>query len=300
VGVGRYIAVSPFYVGFESGYFKEAGIDVEVEQETSSVQTIPLMAGGKLDVCLHALSPALVNAVARGARLRIVAGREVTTSSCRNIGQVYVRKQMFPEGIRDLRPLRGKKVAVTAGAGLVQFCCDMLLEHAGMRSSDVAITSMSGAEGLAALRSGAVDAFVANTTDWSQRMEALQFAMGPALADVLPGYQYSHIVFGRRLLDQDVRFGARFLQAYLRGAREFIQGATPAYMVEFLASNGLDARSFRPECRDTFVRDGSIRTGDLQRFIHWAVVRGYCATELGPAALIDTRFLEAIPGASRG
>jgi len=294
VGVGRYLVASPFYVGYESGYFREAGFDLDVEPETDAAQTIPLMAGGKLDVLFHSPGPALFNAVARGARLRIVAGRDLAAPSCHTIGQIYVRRQMFPQGIRDLRPLRGKKIAVPAGAGLLQFCLDMLLEHAGMRASDVVSTTMSAAECLAALPTGAVDAFVANSTDWSQRMDALQFAAGPGLADVLPGFQYSHIVFGPRLLDTDVAAGAHFLRAYLRGALEYAQGKTPDYLVKFFASNGLDLKRFRPECRDTFVHDGSIRAGDLRRFIHWAVARGLCDTELDPAALIDTRFLERL------
>jgi len=296
VAVGPYLTMSPFYVGYEFGYFTDAGFDVELKTGIGSVQLIPLAAGGEVDVCFLSQSPPFLNAVAKGARIKIVAGRDKAMSTCRGTGTVYVRQREFPNGISDLRLLRGKKVALTGTlGGHTHFVLDVLLEHFGMRPDDVQVLEMrQKAECIAALRSGAVDALVSDSTDLRPLQATLQLTTGPELADVLPGYEYSYIMFGRRLLDADVRTGANFLAAYLRGAREYLNGKTPAFMDEFARSSGLDPKVVRAECRDRFVHDGSIKVEDLRYYIRWAAAKGYCPAGLDPAACIDMRFLAAM------
>lgn len=300
VSVGPYINMCPFYWGYESGYFAGAGFDIQVVQSIGSTQAIPLAAGGRLDVCFLAQSPPLLNAVARGARIRIVAGRDVASATCRPIGAVYARRRAYPNGLRDLRVLRGKKVAVSGNlGGATHFALDLLLERAGIRTSDVETVGLGTGEGLAALRSGAVEAYVASATDYTQVMDTLQLAPGPSLGDVLPGFQYSHILFGSALLDGDVGVGARFLAVWLRSAREFAAGSSPKFMDEFAKANDLDPKAVRGGCRGGLLLDGAIRTKDLQFYIDWAARKGFCPAGLKAATCVDGRFLAAVERSAR-
>jgi NitT/TauT family transport system substrate-binding protein len=297
VSVGPYVAMCPFFVGYEAGYFAEAGFDIEVQREPGSVQVIPLIAGGRIDVCFLGDHPSLLNAIARGARIRIVAGRELASATCHPVGAVYVSRKSFPNGIRNLRPLKGARVAVVGSLGAIaHYALDALLAHDGMRPDDVQAERMGAAESVAALRAGGVAALVSRGSDLDALPDSLQLSRGPVFANVQPGFQFSWIVFGRGLLDGDAQTGARFLRAYLRGASDFLKGRTPAFMDELARSQGLDPKVVRAGCRDTFVHDGAIRVPDLQRFVRWAVAKGYCPGTLDAAALIDTRFLAAMNG----
>src|SRR5262245_34087193 len=100
------LTMCPFYVAYESGYFAVAGLDIELVKEMGTAQSLPLLAGGQLDASLTAFGPPVVNAIARGARVRVVAGREITSASCGSAGTLFVNGKRFPNGIRNLAELR--------------------------------------------------------------------------------------------------------------------------------------------------------------------------------------------------
>jgi hypothetical protein len=62
-------------------------------------------------------------------------------------------------------------------------------------------------------------------------------------------------------------------------------------MDDFARVNKLDPERTRAVCRDFFTPDGSIQTGELDRFIAWAGKKGYIAAPIKVADLVDTRFL---------
>jgi NitT/TauT family transport system substrate-binding protein len=296
VAASPYLVSSPFYVSYEGGYFTDAGLDVQLMRELPSLQSIPLLAAGKQDVGFVGLSAGLLNAVARGARVRIVAAREIASPSCDLTGMVYVRSSEFPNGIRDMRPLRHRRVSITSTTAAWMLGLDKMLESAGMSRSDVEIRVLSANERVAALRAGSVDAIVVTSMDMTPMLKTWQIAPGPGMADVLPGFQCAFLVFGARLLDGDVRNGALFLRAYLRGLRDFLAGKTPAFLGEFARSNGLDPKLVQAGCRDAYEHDGKIHLNDIQAFIDWATSHGDITHPMSAQSAVDTRFLEALQG----
>jgi len=300
VSVVPFMSMAPFFTAYEAGYFADAGFDVEVDREPASMQAIPLLAGGRLDVSFLSDDSGLLNAVARGARVRIVAGRELASPDCHPIGAVYVRRESFPHGLSSMKPLRGAKIAVGGGIGaLSEYALDVLLEHDGMSRDDVQAMRMPRPQAAAALVSGAVAGFVAGGTEVVAFPQAFEFETGPVMARIQPGFQYSWIVFGSRLLEGDVATGARFLSAYLRGANEYRKGRTPAFVDELAKSQGMDPKVLRSFCRESSEPDGAIHLADLERFVRWAIGRGMCPATLQASALVDGRFLAAMNGGSK-
>jgi NitT/TauT family transport system substrate-binding protein len=283
----------PFYVAYESGYFRDAGFDVEVVKDMGSAQSLPLLAGGKLDVGFAGMVPAVVNAVVRGARVRLVAGRELVSPSCGTAGTVFLSREVFPHGVRSMRQLKGARIGVTDSSPRTSFWLDTLLQHEGMRLSDVVMRKMPYHEEVAALHAGGIDALVSPETDLNAELGPLGLLAGPSTANLLPNFQFSYIVFGRRLLDGRVETGARFLRAYFRGASDFLGGRTPRFLDDYANQNNLDAKLLRQACRATFERDGTIHLGDLRRYTQWMAAHDLCPANVDPAALVDTRFLEA-------
>jgi NitT/TauT family transport system substrate-binding protein len=294
VALSPLLTMSPFYTGYEAGYFRDAGFDLQLTSELPGVQSISLLSAGKVEVSFGGLSTGLMNAVGRGARIRIVAGREISSPACNLHGRIYVRTKDFPNGIQDMRPLRQRKIAVSSGTVTTLFSLDKLLEKSGMSRADVQVLPMQPSERLAALRAGGVSAFLSSATDLNPMLRDLQIAPGPSIADVLPNYQYSFILFGARLLSGDVRTGAAFLRAYFRGARDYLAGKTPAFMDEFAKSNGLDPKLVRAGCRDSFEHDGRIHLNDMQLVLDWAASQGYIPHPMSAQSLVDTRFLDAL------
>jgi len=288
-GVQPFPGMSVFYLGLERGYFRDAGLDIQTEVLTSGSQVSSALASGQLDAALNSSGPGMFNLVARGGPLRIVMGREVISPVCGDAAVVYARKKVFPEGTGDIRRWIGKHFSTGNKTGLGEYFLDTILTSAGLDPKKIQRTSLSAAEAAAAITSGAIDA-VLNATNLrlglDSRPEIVRETAGATAIDQL---QYSYVYFGPRLLAADPAIGASVLRAYLRASREFVTGATPQFLKDYVTSKGLNS-SVLQECRSSFTPDGSIETKDLQVAIDWAVSRQYVEKGLSAESVIDRRF----------
>ncbi len=289
--------MAPFYLAQESGYFREAGLDLELQSVEEGYQTVALLAGGKLDVAFSSITSSLISAIGSGAEVRIAAGLRYLDSDCADTGTLYGSRARFPHGLDRLdalkRELRGKRVALNSRGNAHEFYLDTILEAAGMTESDIRIVPARFSEAVAAVRNGRVDAFISPEQFSLQNIAASpDLIRGVAVAQVLPGFQYSFVNFGEGLLHADPDIGARFLRAHLKGVRDFQDGRTPRYLDEFARSNGLDVDRARASCRGNCPLDGSIRRDSIRRMAEWFVRKGYCSRSVDDEQIVDIRFLD--------
>jgi NitT/TauT family transport system substrate-binding protein len=171
-------SIAPLYVAYENGYFEQLGLKVKLTEIRGAGQTVPLLASGALDACFTSISPALITAVARRARLRIVAGRESLSQSCGEYGVLYGRRGAFPGGLTDLRQLRGKRISQYRPGSTSDFALDIVLESVGMSKKDVTVLHLGQPEALAAILGGRLDAL--DLTSRAGLAHAKGSAIGPA------------------------------------------------------------------------------------------------------------------------
>ena len=86
-----------FYVAKAKGFYSQAGLNVVIDQGQGSFSNVQLAAAGKADI-VHAASPAMIQAVAQGAKLTMIA------SFIQSSGSGIITK---PE-IRTVQDLAGK------------------------------------------------------------------------------------------------------------------------------------------------------------------------------------------------
>lgn len=293
ISAARRLSMSSLYLALESGYFRQLGLDVRVHNIGNSSEALPLLAGGGVDVFFHTVTPSFINAVAKGARVKIVASREIASSTCGHFGSIYGTRESFPGGLADLKHLKGKRIAIGRTIGLTEFALDLHLLNVGLSRNDVDVVLMRHPDAVAALVGGEVDAIVSHEeydTDLAGVSSRIIRSIG--LAEILPNFQYSFVAYGRTLLDGNPGPGSKFLAAYLRAAREFLGGKTPRFMEDFSRSNGLDVDAVLRGCRETFVPDGRIDLKSLEYYVNWAAKKGYCPMPVEAAQLVDTRFLD--------
>jgi ABC-type nitrate/sulfonate/bicarbonate transport system substrate-binding protein len=191
--------------------------------------------------------------------------------------------------------LKGKRVATGPAIGLAEFVLDAHLAGAGLSTKDVTTVSLDFRQNVAALLGGGIDAMVV-TDDFDRDLRSLsaEFVHSRGLAEIYPGFQHSNIQFGATMLTADPHRGARFLSAYLRGAREFARGRTPKFMEQFARANGLDVKRTVTGCRNTFTLDGAINLNSLRLFADWAARRKYIPRRIEVSELVDDRFLRMV------
>jgi ABC-type nitrate/sulfonate/bicarbonate transport system substrate-binding protein len=288
VSLAERLTLASAYLAEESGYFRDAGFELDIVR-FSNTQVIPLLAGGRVDVAFGGLPASFINAVANDQRTRIVAGREYVNPDCGEAFSLYARREVFGDGPIDAGKLRGKRFAVRS-AGITEYVLDAFLDDSGMSREDVETVDLSVREAILALASGRIDAIL--DTEFARSAEAVspQIVKVWRFADARPGYQYSFVLFGQRLLD-DVEAGARFLAAYLKAGQDFLAGKTPRFMLDFAATHGLDVDETVSQCRDTFAVDGAIDEPSIRKTVAWHARHGRVPKPVEPSALCDTRFV---------
>ena len=286
------LTVAPLYVALEQGYFAGRGLRIETVEFHGS-QAIPLLAGGKLDVSLGVISPTLVNAVARGARVRIVAGRQRASVECGDFSMLLARKELFPDGVFDLRRLKGKRIAVGRPGSISSFAIDLELRGAGLTRNDVTFVYMGYPEIASALASGAIDAGTM-VNDMHVDVSVLDDVVlrGPGIGACFPNYQYTFILFGKRMLAADPAYGAAFLAAYLRGNRDFLAGKMPKFALELAKTEHLDLPRVPPGCSHMFSPAGEIDRPSLEAYLDWIVREGFADRPVSANDVVDERFLD--------
>jgi hypothetical protein len=287
-----YVTSFPIYVAQEAGYFEAAGLDVILQENPTATTTTALLAGGEVDVGFNAIHPSYLNLIARGARMRYVAGREIATPLCRGRLTLYGAAAAFPNGLNDVTQLAGKRVAVTRQANIGEFSLDSMLAGVGLTAGDLNLSYLREADAAAALVGGHLDAMIASQMEKDLSFLSGKILSGPSLADTLRNFQFSFVLFGQKLLEGDPETGTVFLLAYLKGARDFLEGATADYVDTFAAAHNLDPSLIREGCRQTFTPDGRIDPKSFEQFIEWGIQKGYCDVEVADAELFETRFID--------
>lgn len=295
VSVGDRITMAPIYLAHERGYFREAGLDVELVVSRQSRDALTLLAGGEFDAALFSMTPATPNAIARGARIRVVAGRETLTPGCSDNGALHYREARYPRGLDDAAAWPGSRIA-TSGDGLNNlFYVDEVMKGLGVEKRRVEIQKMGFEESFAALAGGHIDmsigggrpAYLAGGLPKGvKRSDIVERVVGE--------YQYSHVLFGRGLLDAPVERGAAFLRAYLKGAAGWVAGETPRFVDVFARDNKLDVEVIKRSCRSSVSTTGQITHAHMERWLRWAVENRHIEQPVTAGKIADTRFIDAV------
>lgn len=282
-----------FYLADELGYFADEGLEIEVIKPPLAAGIYVLLSGGEADATITSISAGLINAIGQGSRARIAAGRLRLTPGCGDAGRLFGSRQAFPEGFQSLQLLRGKRIAVNSAGGPQNFYLDVFLRTAGLTRADLDVQTLGVYEAAVLLGSGRLDAMVSLGEDIALSSTRGQYVEGPVVSDLLPGFMYSYLTFGRSLLDGDLAVGRAFLRACLRGTRSYVSGTIPRFLEEFARTNQLELPALLAMCRRSFVLDGSIDLDDIQRFAAWSAAQGMSPEEYQAETLIDGRFLDA-------
>jgi NitT/TauT family transport system substrate-binding protein len=282
------IANAPLFIADEEGFFAREGIKLEfVTLSTNSTQNIPALEQEKVDAIAAQLNVGFFNAVAKGARSRNVVDRgHVDPRSCDFTG-IIGRGSLFTSDDPPADQLRGRRFAVNP-VGASGYLLARYLSSKGMTNSDVTFVTLPDNVQLQALQRGSIDA---------------EFATEPLLTPSLrgnhliapgnkytPGLQYSFIVFGPSLLVTHRDLGQRFINAYLRGVRQYNQGKTSRNLDIISRRVRLNADTARSLCWAPIRNDGALDTPSLQEFQKWGVQQGYQIRTLSDSEFIDSEF----------
>jgi NitT/TauT family transport system substrate-binding protein len=208
---------SPFFVGLEKGYYKDAGFDIDIQPATGSGFVITAVDSGKADYGM-AESASIVQAVAKGAKVKsFMVFTDISTSGLASL-----------EPYKTLDSLKGKRIAASQ-TDSARVILPILLDRAKIDQASVQWLAADPGVYSSLLLSGQTDLFTASIDGDVPALEKVAAPRGKTVyfssfAD------WGYDVFGYLLIAKDAS-----LASDPEGARRFAEATRKA--VEYSIAN---------------------------------------------------------------
>lgn len=142
----------PLTIAERRGFFKEQGLNVEINDFGGGSQSLQALVGGSVDVVTGAYEHT-IRMQARGQDIRAVV------ELGRFPGIVLAVRASLADKVKKPADLKGMKIGVTAPGSSTNFFANFLLAKDGVQPEDVSFIGVGGgASAVAAIKQGGIDA----------------------------------------------------------------------------------------------------------------------------------------------
>jgi NitT/TauT family transport system substrate-binding protein len=157
VGVLRLQSSAPVFIAEDKGYFREAGLDVELKFFDAAQPIAVATTSGDVDFGITAFTAGLYNLAGKGT-LKVIGGMSREKAGYPLIGY-FASNKAYEAGLKTPKDLAGKRVAVTQVGSSFHYSLGLLADKYGFKVSDVTIVPLQSlSNAAAALKGETVDA----------------------------------------------------------------------------------------------------------------------------------------------
>lgn len=296
VAILPYLSFAPFFVAIQEGYFEKQGLEVELIK-LSPREIIPALALGQVDVSAGLVSAGLLNTIAKGGQVKIVADKGYIDpgAGCAIIA-VVARPSLVESGeLARAGGFEGRVINVWPASWL-EYYLEKTLAAASLSLSDMTVKVVPVQARQDALAKGALDLTVANEPWVTRFVKAGNKTVLTPVEVVLPDSQYAVTLFGPNFLEKDRDAGRRFMVAYLEAVRQYNQGKNERNIKALASNTRLDPEFLKDVCWPALRGDGRINVESILDFQAWASEKKLIEKELTENQFWDGSFIEFAVG----
>ena len=283
---------APYYIALEKGYFKDLGLDVQMQPLQGGSDAVIQLSSGSFDVAAGGAGVGFWNAVDRGVKFVVVAPLHTETSH--QATPMVTSKANFDNGkITKVADLKGKKVAVNAKGSATDYWLDSALKTGGLSIKDIDYQVVAFADVSAALTNGAIDAAMLGEPLVTQAEDK---GLIVRIADnFIPNFQVTSVYYNQDFVKNHPDAAKNFLIAFLKGCRD-LQGNgfkddTNAKIIEKYTKVPAEVmkRSATPTCEP----NGALHVDDFMKLQSFFLARGDLtyAKPIDFQALVDPSYV---------
>ncbi|HWU64795.1 MAG TPA: ABC transporter substrate-binding protein [Ensifer sp.] len=205
------------FVGMKMGFFKEEGIEIESVFYKSGSEIAPALATGQVDAAITTSGAALFNALARGAKITLVAEALAPEPSAPGGDPtgIVVRSGLIKDPAAPAKDLAGKTFATTAPGQILDIMLKTYLHKIGLKAADVKIVGMPMPDVIPALSNGAIDGAIVIDPFMSTLSASGKATIVARSADILPNASQAFIALSDKMMQQP-DLSKRFVRGYLK------------------------------------------------------------------------------------
>ena len=157
VGVLRLSSSAPVFIAQDKGYFKEAGLDIELKFFDAAQPIAVATTSGDIDFGVTAFTAGLYNLAGKGT-LKVIGGMSREKPGYPLIGY-FASNNAYAAGLKTPKDLAGKRVAVTQTGSSFHYSLGLLADKYGFKLAEVKVLPLQSlSNAAAALKGETVDA----------------------------------------------------------------------------------------------------------------------------------------------
>ena len=157
VGVLRLSSSAPVFIAQDKGYFRDAGLDVELKFFDAAQPIAVATTSGDVDFGVTAFTAGLYNLAGKGT-LKVIGGMSREKAGYPLIGY-FASNNAYAAGLKTPKDLAGKRIAVTQVGSSFHYSLGLLADKYGFKLSEVKVLPLQSlSNAAAALKGETVDA----------------------------------------------------------------------------------------------------------------------------------------------
>jgi NitT/TauT family transport system substrate-binding protein len=218
VGVLRLSSSVPVFIAQDKGYFRDAGLDVELKFFDAAQPVAVATTAGDVDFGVTAFTAGLYNLAGKGT-LKVIGGMSREKAGYPLIGY-FASNKAYANGLKTPKDLAGKRVAVTQIGSSFHYSLGLLADRDGFKLSDIKIVPLQSLSNVAAaLKGETVDAALLPASAARKLMDDGGAKLLGWVGDQTP-WQLGAVFASPKTLGKKALV-AKFLAAIARADREY-------------------------------------------------------------------------------
>lgn len=295
VGIAKALATAATMIAVEKGYFKEAGVKVEIENLDSAANVVTLLAQNQLQIVEGGIAVNYFNALERNLPLTIVADRVSTPLS----HKLLIRPDLA-DIIKTPADLKGRSIASNAMGSVTTYEVAKILGKYNVGIKDVDIKVLSFVNMGIALTNKAIDAALV-IQPWA--LQYVDRGIGKILADPDDYADPKPLTIAVNFVNTDwagknKELLRRYYVAYQRAVYDYCQayhgGSNRKEVIDIIVRTGLEERAdiiekFPWPARNPNGRVNMPAILDMQKYY---VAEGLVKAEHSADKLVNNEFVD--------
>ena len=157
LGVLRLSSSAPVFIAQDKGYFRDAGLEVELKFFDAAQPVAVAVVSGDIDFGITSLTAGLYNLAGKGT-LKVIGGMSHEKAGFPLIGY-FATEKAYAAGLKTPRDLAGKRIAMTQVGSSFHYSLGLLADKYGFKLAEMKLLPMQSLSNVAAaLKGETVDA----------------------------------------------------------------------------------------------------------------------------------------------
>jgi len=284
---------SPLMIAREKGYFKQAGLDLELESVTTATDAMAHVGTNRMQVLEGSVQANFFNALVSKYPI-IIAGDRASTP----LGHLVMIRPDLKDEIKSLKDLKGRTISIAGAGSIIAYEMDRLLKTVGLSLKDTNVKVMPIPQLPVAFANKVIDAadvYAPMTHQLEQQKIAVRLVdPDDVLTDMIVAVSIINTDWAR----EKPAAAEAFFLALMRGTRDYCQayhgGRNRQEIVDILMRTGIEKRLDIlalpwPSRRAT----GRVEPAAIADVYEWYKANGFVEGEVARDRMVDNRYVDA-------